>query len=119
MLRLVAAVLIVWEPLRFAGEALQVLPSIQYRGLVAALELLVHGVVAAVSVGAGFALWNGTPDARRIGAIAVIGTTARALQSVYWSVLPSRTVPGDEPLAAAVALVGGAVMLVVIRVRAH
>jgi hypothetical protein len=115
MLRIVSVLLIAWEPLRFAGEALRVLPSIGYRGAIAGVELLLHAVVAALSAGAGFALWNGTPDARRIATIAVIVMMARAVQSVYWSVLPNSTKPGDEVWTAGVALVVGIVMLAVVR----
>jgi hypothetical protein len=105
----------VWEPLRFAGEALRVLPSIGYRGPLAGLELLVHGLIAALSATAGFALWNRTPDARRIATIAVIALMARAVQSVYWSVLPNSTMPGDEAWVSGVAVLIGIVILVVIR----
>ena len=115
MLRIVAVFLIALEPLRFAGEALRVLPSIGYRGALAGLELLVHGLVAALSAGAGFALWNGTPDARRTATIAVIVLMARAVQSVYWSVLPNSTRPGDEAWTAGVAVVVGILMLAVVR----
>jgi hypothetical protein len=119
MLRLVAVLLMVWEPLRFAGEALQVLPSIGYRGAVAALELLVHGGVAALSAGAGFALWNRTPDAARLATIAVIAIVARAVQSLYWSVLPNNTVPGDEPFTIGVTLLAGLLVLAIVRWRAR
>jgi hypothetical protein len=119
MLRVVALLLIVWEPLRFAGEALRVLPSIGYRGAIAGVELLVHGLVAALSAGAGFALWNGTPDARRIATIAVIVLMARAVQSVYWSALPNSTRPGDEAWTAGAAVVVGMVMLGVIRAKSQ
>jgi hypothetical protein len=119
MLRLVAVLLMAWEPLRFAGEALQVLPSIGYRGAVAAIELLAHAGVAALSAGAGFALWNQAPDARRLATIAVIVIVARAVQSLYWSVLPNDTIPGDEPFAIGVALVAGALMLAMVRWRAQ
>lgn len=119
MLRLVAVLLMAWEPLRFAGEALQVLPSIGARGVAAAIELLAHAGVAALSAGAGFALWNGAPDARRLATIAVIVIVARAIQSLYWSVLPNNTMPGDEPFTIATALVAGALMLVIVRWRAR
>ncbi len=119
MLRFVAVLLIAWEPLRFAGEALQVVPSIPYRGWLAAVELLAHAGAAALSAGAGFALWNGTPDARRIATFAILVLMARAVQSLYWSVLPNNTMPGDEPFTLAVALIAGAVMLAVVRWRAR
>ena len=115
MLRIVSVLLIAWEPLRFAGEALRVLPSIGYRGALAGVELLVHGLVAALSATAGFALWNETPDARRIATIAVIALMGRAVQSVYWSVLPNSTKPGDEAWTAGVAVLIGMVLLAAIR----
>lgn len=115
MLRIVSLLLIAWEPLRFAGEALRVLPSIGYRGTIAGVELLVHGLVAALSAGAGFALWNAAPDARRIATIAVIVLMARAVQSLYWSVLPNNVMPGDEAYAVGLPVVIGAMMLFVIR----
>ena len=118
MLRVVAVLLMVWEPLRFAGEALRVLPSIGYRGALPAIELLAHAGVAALSAGAGFALWNQAPDGRRLATMAVVLLMARVVQSLYWSVLPNDTVPGDEPFTMAVALLVGGLMLAVIRWRA-
>ena len=109
--------LIAWEPLRFAGEALQVVTSIPYRGWLAAVELLAHAGAAALSAGAGFALWNQTPDARRIATFAIVALMARAVQSVYWSVLPNNTMPGDEPLSIGVALLAGGLRLAAIRWR--
>ena len=49
MIRVVAALLLIWEPLNFAVEALTALPTIVYRGWMAATELAAHGVVAAVA----------------------------------------------------------------------
>jgi len=113
-LRIVALLLIAWEPLRFANEALTVLPTITARGGLAAIELLVHGAVAAICAGAGLALWNSSPDGRKLGAIAVGAAASRAVQSLYWSALPNNTVPGDEPLIAgltAIVAVGAIVAL--------
>ena len=118
MSKLVAVLLIAWEPLRFAREALQVLPSIPDRGWLAAVELFAHAGTAALSAGAGFALWNGTPDAGRIATCAVLVLMARTVQSVYWSVLPNNTMPGDEPFTIGVALVVGGLMVAVIGRRA-
>lgn len=114
MRRLVAVVLIVWEPLHFAGEALGVLPTIAYRGTLAVLELLLHGVVAAISAAAGFALWNGSPDGRRLALVAVAAVAARSVQSVYVSVLPSSIPPGSEPVSAAVAIAVGLIAVVML-----
>ena len=114
-MKIVAALLIFWEPLRFAAEALMVLPTIGYRGALAALELAVHGGVAAVCAAAGFALWNDSPDSKRLAAIAIVVAVLRVIQSLYWSVLPNNTVPGDEPLIAGLALIAGLGALAVVR----
>ena len=58
MRRFIAALLVFWEPMRFATEALSVLSTITYRGAVAALELILHGCVAALCAAAGLSLWN-------------------------------------------------------------
>jgi hypothetical protein len=115
MIRVLAALLLFWEPLHFAAEAIGVLPTIAYRGALAILELILHGVVAALSAAAGFALFNGAPDGRRLAAFAVIAVGARTIQSLYFSVLPNNTTPGAEPLFAGVAIIMAVVVLAVLR----
>jgi hypothetical protein len=117
MVRVLGAVLIFWEPLHFAAEALGVLPTIAYRGALAIAELILHGVVAALSAAAGLALFNGSPDGRRLAAVAVIAVAARTIQSQYFSVLPNNTTPGAEPVHAGVAVVAAAVAILVVRRR--
>lgn len=118
MIGVVAALLLLWEPLNFAVEALTVLPTIVYRGWLPAIELAAHGTVAALCTAAGLALWNRAPDARRLSSLAIIASVARHLQSLYWSALPSATLPGDEPLTAAITLLIGTITLLVILRRA-
>ena len=115
MKTLVAVLLIALEPLHFAGELVIVLPTITYRGWVAFLEVAVHAGVAALCVMAGFALLNGSPDARRVATIAVLASVLRVAQSTYWSALPSNTIPGDEPIRIAVGIVAGSVALLILR----
>ena len=115
MTRIVAAVLLAWEPLTFAAEALTVLPTIVYRGDAAMLELAAHGIVAAVAAAGGLALWNGTPSASRLATLAIVLSVFRTIQSLYWSTLPTATVPGDEPVIAAVTVVIGLAGLAVVR----
>jgi hypothetical protein len=115
MTALVAALLVFLEPLRFAAEGLAVLPTITYRGASAIAELVVHAAVAALSATAGFALWNRSPDGRRLATIAVLAVTARSIQSLTWSVLPNNTPPGSELLSAAVSIVVSGVCLLVLR----
>lgn len=116
MIRVVAALLLLWEPLNFAVEAITVLPTIAYRGWVPAVELAAHGAVAALAVAGGLALWNRTPDARRLASMAIIVSVARNVQSLYWSALPNATPPGDEPLTAGIAVLVGVVALIVMHV---
>lgn len=117
MIRVIAALLILWEPLRFASEALAVLPTISFRGAIAMLELLAHGVVAALAAAAGFALFNGAPDGRRLAAFAVIAVALRTIQSLYFSVLPDNTSPGTEPLYVGAATIVAVAAVLILRRR--
>lgn len=112
----VAALLLAWEPINFAAEALLVLPSIGYRGWMAALEFAVHALVAALAAAAGLALWNGSPDGKRLATIAIVVAVARNVQSLYWSGLPNATRPGDETLTAGITLLVGALALTALHV---
>jgi hypothetical protein len=97
---LLSLILITWYPLNFAAELLKTLPSIAWRGPIAGIELLGHGLVAALCVAAALSLWNERPDGRSFASAALIFGALAAVQNLYWSVLPSSTIPGDElPLA--------------------
>jgi hypothetical protein len=111
----VAGLLLVWEPLNFAALVLQVGTSLAYRGWVPVAELAAHGIIAALCVAAGMMLLNGAPDARRVAAAAIVLSVARVVQSLYWTALPNSTVPGDEPLQAALSVCVGVLALVVLR----
>lgn len=91
--------------MNFASVVLAVLPTLPDRGAVAVIELVAHGLVAAFACAAGLALWHETPDSRRLATAAIIMSAARVAQSVYWTVLPTNTMPGDKPLILAAALV--------------
>ncbi len=110
-LRIVAALLLVREPVLFAAAALQVWPTLAYRGPLAVLELAAHGIIAAVCVAAAMMLLNEAPDGRRVARFAVALSVLRALSSLYWSALPSNVVPGHEPIYAAIAIGVGAILL--------
>ena len=109
------AIVLMLEPLRFAFEALGVIPTVPYRGTVAALELLAHGAVAAIAAAGAMALTNGAANARRVATLAVILAVCRVLQSLYFSVLPQNTAPGEHIYTAVVALVVGLLMVIAIR----
>lgn len=94
-------ILFVWAPASFAAELGTTLPSLWMRGPLAILELGAHGLVTAVSVAAGWALWQRRPHGPPLARTALIGLAAVGVQSVYWSMLPTQTPPGSElPLAA-------------------
>jgi hypothetical protein len=95
-----AAILMIWQPANFSAQLTATLPTIGYRGIAAVAELLLHGAVAAFSAAAGFALWMGRPHGPALAAAALIAGTAISVQSLYFSMLPNSTMPGDElPIA--------------------
>ena len=114
-MRVLAALLLVLEPLHFAGEALSVLSTIAYRGTVAAFELVVHGLVAALCAAGALALVNAAPSGRAIATTAIAASALRTWQSLYWSALPNNTPPGDEPLVALTTVVVAGIALVLVR----
>jgi hypothetical protein len=100
LLRLLCVVLFVFQPMTFAVELTQALPMLSFRGPVALLELVVHGIVAALSCAAGWSLWNSLPHGPGLARLALTCMAAVSVQSLYWSALPSQTRPGSElPLA--------------------
>ena len=111
MTKIIGVLLLLWEPLNFALEALAVLPTIQYRGVLPAVELGAHGAVAAWCAAAGTALLNDRSFARRLALTAIGVAALRSLQSLYWSVLPHNSAPGDETFATAAVLVIAAIMV--------
>lgn len=114
-LKIVAVLLLVWEPLNFAATALNVWPTLAYRGWISVAELALQGAIATLCVAAGMMLFNDGPDGRRIARIAVGLSVARVVWAVYWSALPGNTVPGTEPFQAGFAIVVGVGMLLVLR----
>lgn len=116
---LLSAYLMAWVPLNFAAELASVLPSLRVRGPAAAVELLLHGVVAVFAFAAGRAVWSGGEDAWRFASIAVTCSTLVGIQSLYWSSLPSQTKPGDELPLSIVLAVHGAGWLWYLRRRAR
>jgi hypothetical protein len=108
-LLLLAAYLLGWRPITFAVELASTLPSLGLRGPLAALELLFHAAAAALAVAGGRSAWSGGLTLARA---AVVVSAVVSVQSLYWSVLPSQTVPGDElPLAAVAVAHAGAWLL--------
>jgi hypothetical protein len=111
---LLCAYLMVWVPLTFAAELFGALPSLPMRGLPAVLELSLHGVVALFTVISGWILWIRPQAAWPMAGAAVVLSSATALQSLFWTVLPRNIAPGEKLPFAALVIVHAAVWLAVI-----
>jgi hypothetical protein len=114
---LLCAALLLWRPLDFAFELPTALPSLRMRGPLGIVELLWHGAVAASAVAGAQALWTESPAGTRLAAIAVTLSAAASVQSLYWSVLPHQTMPGDERILATLSVAHAMFWLVYLRRR--
>ena len=110
-LMLLSVLLILWRPLDYAVELPQSLSTMGMRGVPGAIELLFHGIVAAISVAAAIALWNERSSGPALASVALIGSAAATVQTLYWTALPHQTVPGSERLISAVAIGHAAIWL--------
>jgi hypothetical protein len=104
-----------WEPVSLAREVGLTLGSMAMRGTAAVVELTIHAAVAAVAVAASWALWSGNPGAPGFAAAGVVACAAATVQSLYWSVLPGNTMPGDRLPLAALAIAHAAGWIVYLR----
>ena len=90
----------VWRPLTLASEVSATLGSLGMRGPAGVAELSVHAAVTAFAVAAGWGLWVGNPKAPVFAEVALVACALASVQSLYWTRLPSDTMPGDRlPLA--------------------
>ncbi len=108
-------ILTVWYPSTFAGELLRTVPSIEMRGAIAVIELLAHGIVAVISVAAGWSLYSQAPHGPPLARVALIAVALAWVQSLYWTVLPTQTIPGDELPLAALALLHSGIWIAYLR----
>ena len=88
--------LLIWQPMNFAAAASLTFPTMSFRGPLAAFELAVHGLIAALAAAAGWALWHERPPGPQLAIVALSGMAVVSVQSLYWSSLPSQTQPGTE-----------------------
>lgn len=114
-LLLLCGILAVLQPLGFAVEAASALPSIGMRGLAGAAEIAAHGLVAALSVAAGWALWQSNPAGPALASVALVLSAVVGVQGLYWSVLPSNVFPADRLPWAALIVAHAAAWLVYLR----
>jgi len=111
VIQLLAALLFAWEPVRVARELMMTLGSFDMRGAPAVIEILAHGAVAALTMAGGQALRNRNPAGPQFAALAVTLSVAADVQSLFWSSLPSQTMPGDKAPLAIVVIANGAFWL--------
>jgi len=107
-LLVLALFLVAWEPLRIATEFESSIGTLSMRGPWAAVELLAHAAIAAFCVASGWALWNGNVAAPQLATYALIGSAGVSVQSLFWSLLPHQTVPGERLPFALLAVVHAA-----------
>jgi hypothetical protein len=99
-LLVLAALLILWQPVSFAFVASRAWPSLAVRGWLAVLELIAAGAVAAISAAAAWSLLTWQPHGIPLARLALVLSAARGVQSVYWTMLPSDVVPGTQVIYA-------------------
>jgi hypothetical protein len=95
VLRLLAVILAVWEPLNTAAFVAPVFSTIAQRGSATAAFVAARVVVAGISVAAGIALWQGQPDAPKLAGAALVLSTAAAVVTYTTRLLPTNVMPGD------------------------
>ena len=97
---LLCTYLLGWVPLNFANELFATVPSLQMRGAPALIELALHGITVTLCATAGWMLWVGAPAGLTLAAAAVTAAGLVSLQSLFLTVLPRNTAPGERiPLA--------------------
>ena len=105
MIRILAIVLALWQPLAFASIAGRSWSSLGFRGVLAIVELGFAACVAAIGMAAASALWTKAPAALPLARIALVSGAARSVQSLCWSRLPMDIVPGSARILAAAIIV--------------
>jgi hypothetical protein len=107
--RVLAALLVVWEPLTFALTASAALPRLVIYGLPAFALLAYRGLVVGLGIAAGRALWAGRTEGPTLArSWAILHATAVVL-TFATPYFPSNRVPGAKgPVLALLLLIDGA-----------
>ncbi len=103
-LRLLALLLVVWEPVSLSLATAPILPTLADRGLLVGLALSVRVVAAGFCVAAGLALWNRRPHGARLAIVALALAGLTQLAALLTPILPT-DLPPDLRLFAGVAIV--------------
>ncbi len=100
MIRVLAIVLALWQPVAFASIAAASRSSLGFRGVLAVVELGFAACVAAIGMAAAWAVWTNAPAALPLARAALVSGAARSVQSLYWSRLPVDVPPGSASVRA-------------------
>jgi hypothetical protein len=119
MRRVLAVVLVLWEPLTLALAASTLLRRITEHGVPAYAVLVLKVVVAGVGIAAGMALWQERPGAMVLARWALALSLATTLFSRLTHFWPATLPPGvaEPALIASVAWTGGWLIWTVVGVR--
>jgi hypothetical protein len=111
-LRVLAVLLLTWEPLTFAVYASSLLTRLVDRGALALALLAARVLVTALGVAAGLALWHERPGAVPLARLALAGAAVVAILTATTTAFPQDRPPGTEgPVLAATLVYYGAWLL--------
>jgi hypothetical protein len=96
--RILALLLIFWEPLAFAVAAAGSVNAIAVRGVSVALVLSARLITTALSVAAGRALLDRRRAGVRLACVALPSSAAVQIFAALTRYFPSNRVPGDDPI---------------------
>jgi hypothetical protein len=92
--RLLAVLLVAWEPASFALYASSLLFRLVERGPLAVAALAAHLVVTGVGLAAGLALWSDRPGATTLARLALVLSASLTLGTFATSAFPPAAPPG-------------------------
>ena len=104
-LLLLAALLIVWQPLSLGLVASSALAALPLRGLPLALVLLLRVVVTAVGIAAGLALAGRRPGAVELTKVSLVLSSATDVFVYTTPYFPNNRFPGETPYYVAASLI--------------
>jgi hypothetical protein len=102
MRRIVAALLVVWEPLTFAIAASSAIDWLMQRGLMAVVFLIARLLVTGIGISAGMRLWQEQPGGIALARWAYAGQLAAAIVAHSTRLWPTTLAPGIAEPAFAV-----------------
>lgn len=103
-LRLVATLLLVWEPLAFAVVAAGAMNAVEVRGAGVGLVLVARLLVTALCIAAGRALLDQRPSGPLLARLALALSAGVQVFAYLTPYFPSNRLPGETPIYVVVTL---------------